>query len=376
VEAIADVLQNRHEYWDSRPASERPTLDGVPILIGACAKKTGFSSAIFAAPPGPLGLATILPEILTNSVLQTKMIYDIAVAHEQDQELPPQLALWLLASGAGKIGTHFIVQAGGKLLVRRASLRAMQNLAGRFAVKVTQRALSKAIWRFLPGVGAAAMGIWTYHVTKRIGSQADELFARGIDCVDEEVEVDDVAAPAVIDMPASHQVEHCKLLINLMRVDKVVTKREEKLVARIASEQGLTERQVRGLLELDDDGETLGIDFDLLTEDPDGAHAIVLNMIALAKVDDRLHHAECEYIEAVMEKLGLPKDEQAELREVLEEPFDTQSGVPLAASRKQEDTMPARKTHIRKITTKIGKNTTSRKTVQVSGSTTKKPRSK
>jgi hypothetical protein len=73
-----------------------------------------------------------------------------------------------------------IIQIGGRLIVRRVSLRVVQQLIQKISVNVTQRVLSQIASRWLPIVGSVALGAFTYWDTKRIAKTAIETFEKEI----------------------------------------------------------------------------------------------------------------------------------------------------------------------------------------------------
>lgn len=72
-----------------------------------------------------------------------------------------------------------VARVGNRVLVKRATLRTLKNIAGIIGVKVTQRVASKAVTRFIPLIGAIGVAVYAYQDTKQVGTSAKELFRSG-----------------------------------------------------------------------------------------------------------------------------------------------------------------------------------------------------
>ena len=56
------------------------------------------------------------------------------------------------------------------------TVRALQGIAKRIGVKVTQRAIGRGLARWLPIVGAVGVGAYAYYDTAQVASTAISLF--------------------------------------------------------------------------------------------------------------------------------------------------------------------------------------------------------
>jgi hypothetical protein len=64
--------------------------------------------------------------------------------------------------------------------VRRASLQVLQKLATVIGIKVTQRAMGKALARYASIVGAAGVAAYAFYDTKKVAPTAIELFGADV----------------------------------------------------------------------------------------------------------------------------------------------------------------------------------------------------
>lgn len=140
VQAILDFLSDI-------PHSDEPAAAGDPadrcrsIASSAALKAAGISTGL-ALPPGPLGMATILPDLIAIWKLQARMVADMAAAYGKTAYLTREQMLYCLFKHAAAQGVRdLVVRVGERMLVRRVSLRAFQAAARKVGVKVTQRVI-------------------------------------------------------------------------------------------------------------------------------------------------------------------------------------------------------------------------------------------
>ena len=73
-----------------------------------------------------------------------------------------------------------IEEVGGRILVRRTSLRILQNIVKKIIPRITQKVIGKAISRFMPFVGSIGIGFYAYYDTIHVGKNSIELFKMDI----------------------------------------------------------------------------------------------------------------------------------------------------------------------------------------------------
>jgi hypothetical protein len=89
-----------------------------------------------------------------------------------------QLLYCLFRHAAAQAVRDLVVRAGERVIVRRATLRALQAAAERIGVKVTQRAVGSAASRWIPVLGAVGVGAYAYYDTAQVARTAMDLFSR------------------------------------------------------------------------------------------------------------------------------------------------------------------------------------------------------
>jgi hypothetical protein len=161
-----------------RHASPRPE-QAARELANAAAARAAVISGGLALPPGPWGWLTILPDLVAIWKLQSRMVADIAALYGKSATLSrEQLLYCLFRHAAAQAVRDFVVRAGERVIVRRATLRALQTAAERIGVTVTQRAVGSAVSRWIPILGAVGVGAYAYYDTAQVARTAMDLFSR------------------------------------------------------------------------------------------------------------------------------------------------------------------------------------------------------
>ncbi|WP_448173557.1 hypothetical protein [Rhizobacter fulvus] len=149
------------------------------LQLGLRASKAAATiSGSAALVPGPAGMVTLLPDILGVWKVQAQMVADIAAAYGKSHTLTKEQMLHCLFRHLVSQGLRdVVVRAGERFLVRRMSLRALQKVSTAIGIKVTQRAVGKAVARYAPLVGAAGVAAYAFYDTKKVAATAIELFS-------------------------------------------------------------------------------------------------------------------------------------------------------------------------------------------------------
>lgn len=169
-----------------RPTSSREAQTDHPQarahdLGRAAARQASVLAGSLALPPGVLGWLTILPELIGVWKLQTQMVSDMAGVYGKTATLNREQMLYCLFKHlSAQLFRDVVVRAGERVLIRSASVNALQALAQRLGVKIAHGTLGKGASRFVPLVGAIGVGAYAYFDTLQVARTASELFAREI----------------------------------------------------------------------------------------------------------------------------------------------------------------------------------------------------
>src|SRR5262245_3935022 len=164
----------------SEPASSDPKDRARAVARTAALRAAGISGAL-ALPPGPLGLATVLPDLLAIWHLQQAMVSDIAAAFDKSAFLRKEAMVYcLFRHGSAALMGNLVVRAGERYLIQQTALRVIQEVLERVGVRVTRQMIEKGISRWVPLVGALGIGAYAYYDTRRVAATAIDLFSQDL----------------------------------------------------------------------------------------------------------------------------------------------------------------------------------------------------
>jgi hypothetical protein len=169
-----------HVPTTSEPASQTPEVRCRAIIRKAAIKTAGTSGTL-ALPPGPLGMLTVLPDLVTVWKIQAQMVADMAAAYGKTAVLSQEQMLYcLFQHTATQTVRDIVVRMGDRALIRRAPLRVIQRALRPIGLKMAQRLAGRTISRWLPVVGAMGVAAYAYRDTMRVGQTAIDLFSREV----------------------------------------------------------------------------------------------------------------------------------------------------------------------------------------------------
>ena len=161
----------------TEPFSTTPHAQARALAESAARVAAGISAGAAMA-PGPLGLLTLLPDLVAVWRVQSQLVADIGAVYGKSTMLTREQMLYcLFKHTASHVARDLVMRAGERFLVQRASGTALQVIAGRIGIKVAQKTLGKAFARWAPVVGAIGVGGYAYYDTKKVAANAIELFS-------------------------------------------------------------------------------------------------------------------------------------------------------------------------------------------------------
>ena len=156
-------------------------LAAAQSLTRTAAKKAALTSGTLAMAPGPLGLLTLLPDLLAVWRIQAQMVSDIAAVYGQKGTLTQEHMLYcLFKHTASQAVRDLVVRAGERYLVQHASLAVLQQIARKLGISMSKKVIGGGISRFLPVVGAVGVGGYAYYDTAKVAATAIALFEKGV----------------------------------------------------------------------------------------------------------------------------------------------------------------------------------------------------
>lgn len=171
----------------SLPKSENPDEEALKIIKIASFKAAAVSG-VLALPPGPLGVMTILPDLVAIWKIQSQMVADIAALYGKQRFLTKEVMMYcLFKEGSQEFLRDVIMRVGDRYVLRKTSLNFINKISGHIGSWLTKKLLGRNLSRWIPFVGAAAMGYYTKKDTEGVGHIALSLFSYSISTDDETI---------------------------------------------------------------------------------------------------------------------------------------------------------------------------------------------
>jgi uncharacterized protein (DUF697 family) len=173
---VASRIPKSEEHASGTPRQKARSI------ANAAAAQAAMTAGALALPPGPWGWLTVLPEIARVWQIQAQMVADIAKLYGKYGSLNREQMLYcLFRHTASQAVRDLMVRVGQRYLVKKASIQVLTSVAGRIGVRVTHRAATSALSRWIPIVGAVGIGAYAYYDTAQVARTAIEIFARDIE---------------------------------------------------------------------------------------------------------------------------------------------------------------------------------------------------
>ena len=155
-------------------------VDETPHTMTSSASWKAFTiSTVAAIPPGPLGVMTILPELLAVTRIQIGLIFRIAEYYGKQATVNSTIVALILGNAAGiAIGRELTSTLHGKVIIRKIADVALQRFIANIGAKVLGRIIARVPIRLIPLLTAPVFGALSKTATTRIGEEAMMLFSQ------------------------------------------------------------------------------------------------------------------------------------------------------------------------------------------------------
>jgi uncharacterized protein (DUF697 family) len=173
----AKILSVLGEVPTSGERKSRNPAEAARKIASTAAVSAATAAGSLALPPGPLGWLTVLPEMVLVWKIQAQMVADIGALYGKRRVLTQEQMIYcLFKHTASQAVRDLVVRVGERVIVRHASVRAINTVAQRIGLRVTQRALAKSASRWLPVVGAVGVAAYAYYDTANVAKSAVGMF--------------------------------------------------------------------------------------------------------------------------------------------------------------------------------------------------------
>jgi hypothetical protein len=174
AKAILDVVAAVPKTKEHAAGSPRERARAIQT---AASLKAAAVSGTLALPSGPLSFAVILPDLIGVWRIQAKMVADIAGAYGQTAHLSQEHMIYcLFRHAAAQIVRDLAARVGQRVVIRKATLEALQAIARQLGIRVSKHVIAKNAARWLPVVGSIGVAGYAYYDTAQVAATATELF--------------------------------------------------------------------------------------------------------------------------------------------------------------------------------------------------------
>jgi hypothetical protein len=179
LDYVIDVLTDLTSRVPSSPEAPRdvPATRATELTMAAASQAAATAGAL-ALPAGPVGMLTVVPDLVAVWRIQRQLVADIAACYGRSADLRREAMMYcLFRHAAAQVVRDLAVRIGQRLLLRRSSMAVIERSLERLGVAVSQRVVGRAVSRWIPVAGAVGVGVYAFYDTLQVGRTAQELFA-------------------------------------------------------------------------------------------------------------------------------------------------------------------------------------------------------
>ena len=177
LDQLIDLLTDLTSRSRRRPRQrDAPAARAHELTMNAASQAAAAAGAL-ALPPGPLGMLTIVPDLVAVWHIQRQLVADIAGCYGKSAELRREAMMYcLFRHAAAQVVRDLVMRLGQRLLLRRASMAMMERSLQRVGLAVSQRAIGRTISRWVPIAGAVGVVRMRFYDTVQVGRTARQFF--------------------------------------------------------------------------------------------------------------------------------------------------------------------------------------------------------
>lgn len=165
------------------PDPDSVQVDGAPKDMTDFAASKAFSVSFASGMmPGPLGMATILPELAAVTKIQMDLIYKIAKYHRKADRVNRSLILCVFAGALGVTAGRLLAQKiGTRVIIKTLSTQAAQKIAAAIGTRIGSAVVQRSVGRWISFATAPLFAYFSSKMTEKIGHYAEELLSQDIE---------------------------------------------------------------------------------------------------------------------------------------------------------------------------------------------------
>lgn len=172
--ALAEVVSDIPESSKKKAPDPEAAARG---LSSEAARYAAGVTGVLALPGGPLGVLTLVPDLVVVWRRQAQLVADIAAVYGKSAQLDRKLMTYCLfrhvSSDAVK---DIVVRAGQRAIVSPTSIITLYKILRLIAGDFLSLVAGRFMIRWFPAIGAAGLAAYSYRDTKKVGETAIETF--------------------------------------------------------------------------------------------------------------------------------------------------------------------------------------------------------
>jgi len=182
LEELLELFSGFESYRSPYAPTVQPPEEVVESLIQNACFKSSLVSATCSLPPGPLGILSILPELILLYRIQGHLVLDIAALHGKEAQVTKDLLLYcLFKHGSAHLFRKIIEESSFRVLVRPTTMKFFQTLLEKIGLMISRTIIRKQFARWVPILGAVFTGGFAFYDTRKVGYTAHDLFQKELE---------------------------------------------------------------------------------------------------------------------------------------------------------------------------------------------------
>lgn len=165
------------------PNPDEIKVDGTSQKMIRKASRAAFLISTGAGiPTGPIGLATIVPEVVALIKLQIDLIFKVAKFHQQEAKVNKTIILTVLGVAMGVVLKHALInKVGTRIIVKSLSAEGAKRITREIGEKFATGLLKRGVGRWIPLMLAPVFGYLSLSMTRKVGREAESLFSHELE---------------------------------------------------------------------------------------------------------------------------------------------------------------------------------------------------
>jgi hypothetical protein len=165
------------------PNPDEIKVDGTSQKMIRKASRAAFLISTGAGiPTGPIGLATIVPEVVALVKLQINLIFKVAKFHQQEAKVNKTIILAILGVAMGVVLKHALInKVGTRIIVKSLSAEGTKRITREIGEKFATGLLKRGVGRWIPLMLAPVFGYFSLSMIKKVGREAESLFSHELE---------------------------------------------------------------------------------------------------------------------------------------------------------------------------------------------------